>query len=185
MLQRVSVVLCAGLVITSFCLVAGCQQEASKESGKTSTGGSAADTAQKEYNPHDVPITEEQKAQLKEDTAKLSGAVAKLKELRNATDQETKAGIPENPYKAHQALDQADLVLQWLPQIARDSGVAKEHWEEINTTANELRTLFEKVHQNIDDQKHPDFASVAQGIDQKVARLEEISVLPTANGKEG
>ena len=59
-------------------------------------------------------------------------------------------------------MDQADLVLQWLPQIARDSGVPKEHWEEINTTANDLRTLFEKVHQNIDDQKHPDFASVAQ-----------------------
>ena len=184
MLRRTSVVLWAGVVLTSLCLAMGCQK-ASKQGGKTGGEGTAAEPAKKAYNPHDVPVTEEQKTKLKEETAKLSGAVAKIKEFRNATEEETKGGIPENPYKAHQALDQADLVLQWLPQIARDSGVPKEHWEEVNTTANDLRTLFEKVHQNIDDQKHPDFASVAQAIDQKIARLEEIAQLPPAGGKEG
>ena len=37
--------------------------------------------------------------------------------------------------------------------------------------ANDLRTLFEKVHQNIDNKQEPDFASVAGEIDQKIARL--------------
>lgn len=185
MLRREFTVMWAGVVITSFCLVVGCNQNAPKQGGKAGGDSSSADAAKKEYNPHDVPVTEEQKVKLKEEAAKLSGAMAKIKEFRDATEEETKGGIPENPYKAHQALDQIDLVLQWLPQIARDSDVPKELWEEINTTANDLRTLFEKVHQNIDDQKHPDFASVAQAIDQKIARLEEMAQLPPASGKEG
>jgi hypothetical protein len=182
MLRRESVVAWAGVAITSFCLAVGCSQDASKERGETVGAGSAPDTATKEYDPHDVPVTDEQKAQLKEEVAKLSDAIGKIKEFRNAIEEETKGGIPENPYKAHQALDQADLVLQWLPQITRDSDVPKEHWEEINTTANDLRTLFEKVHQNIDDRKHPDFVSVAPAIDQKIARLEEIVQSPSTRG---
>lgn len=65
--------------------------------------------------------------------------------------------------------------MQWLPEIARDSSVPKEHWEEVNTTANELRTLFEKVHQNIDTKLEPDFAGVAAPVDQHIARLSEIA----------
>ena len=141
--------------------------------------------AAQEYNPHDAPLTEQQKTQLQEDTKQFSAAVAKIKEFRDATEAETKDGIPDNPYTAHQALDQVDLVLQWLPQIGRDSGIAKEHWEQINTTASDLRTLFEKVHQNIDDQKDPDFAAVAAEIDQQLARLEAIASLPAAGGSGG
>ncbi|MHB0957236.1 MAG: hypothetical protein ACYC0X_24430 [Pirellulaceae bacterium] len=185
MLRRKFVVVWAAMVLTSLCLTVGCSQKASQEGGKAVGEGSAAETAKTDYNPHDVPVTEDQKATLKAEAAQLSGAVAKIKEFRNVIEEETKGGIPENPYKAHQALDQADLLLQWLPQIARDSDVPKEQWEEINTTANDLRTLFEKVHQNIDDQKHPDFPSVAQDIDLKIVRLEEIAQLPPAGTKEG
>ena len=63
--------------------------------------------------------------------------------------------------------------------------MAKEHWEEINTTANDLRTLFEKLHENIDNQQDPDFASVAQGMDENISRLEEIVQSPGAAGDEG
>jgi hypothetical protein len=146
--------------------------------GKTdqqATGGSSAVAeGEDDYNPHDVPITEEQQAELREQTAQFADAVAKLKQFRNEVEQETAAGIPENPFKAHQALDQADLVLQWLPEIARNSGVAKEHWEAVNISANELRTLFEKVHQSIDNKQDPNFAAVAEAIDQEVADLEAI-----------
>ena len=147
--------------------------------GKTdqqATGGGDTSVAEGEgdYNPHDVPITEEQKTELREQTAQFADAVAALKQFRNEVEQETAAGIPENPYKAHQALDRADLVLQWLPEIARNSGIAKEHWEAVNTSANELRTLFEQVHQNIDNKQDPNFAAVADAIDQKIAGLEAI-----------
>lgn len=135
----------------------------------------AGEAAEKEYNPHDVPITEEQKQQLRQEAAKFPDAVDRIQQFRVQVEEETKNGIPENPYEAHQALDRVDLVLQWLPEIARDSTVPKENWEEINTTANELRALFEKVHQNIDNKQNPDFASVQQDIDQRIGRLQGIA----------
>ena len=150
-------------------------------------GGGATATAEAEddYNPHDVPITEEQKAELRDQTAQFADAVATIKQFRDEIEQETAAGIPENPYKAHQALDKADLVLQWLPEIARNSGVAKEHWETVNTSANDLRTLFEQVHQNIDNKQDPNFAAVADEIDQKVAGLEEIAAAQPSDAGTG
>ncbi len=95
--------------------------------------------------------------------------------MRDAVERETQGGVPENPFEAHQALDKADIVVQWLPEIARDSGVAKEHWETITTAANELREHFDKVHQNIDNKVDPDFASVRQQMDAKIAELEAIA----------
>ena len=136
------------------------------------------------YSPHDAPITDEQKKQLREQAGQFPKAVEVIKELRTATEEETKNGIPENPYKAHQALDKADLVFQWLPEIARDSGVPKEHWEAVTTTANDLRTLFERVHQNIDNKKEPDFAAVAGEIDQKIADLAKIATAKPAEKSE-
>jgi len=156
-------------------ITSGCSQPAQEPAETGGGGGAPAAEAEDDYNPHDVPITEEQKAELRDETAKFADAVAKIEEFRNEVEQETAAGIPESPYKAHQALDKADLLLQWLPEIARNSGVAKEHWEAVNTSANDLRTLFEQVHQNIDDKKNPDFAAVAAEMDQKIAGLQEIA----------
>jgi len=126
-------------------------------------------------DPHDVPITEEQKAELKTETAKFADAIAKIKELRDAIETETKDGIPANPFDAHQALDKLDIILPWLPGIARDSGVAKENWEAVNTAANDLRTLFESIHTNIDAGNDPGFAGVQADIDTKIAELSAIA----------
>jgi len=154
--------------------VVGCSQSPQDQAAKGG-GEKAAVKEKSDYNPHDVPITEEQKAELRKETAKFPDAVAKVKEFRNATEAETKNGIPQNPHNAHQALDKADLLLQWLPGIARDSGVPVEKLEAVTTTANDLRTLFEQVHQNIDNKKDPNFAGVAAEIDKKIAELEKIS----------
>ena len=120
-------------------------------------------------------ITEEQKQQLRKETEKFPDAVAKVKELRDAVERETKDGIPENPFEAHQALDKAEIVVQLLPEIASKSGVAKEHWEAVNMAAGELRELFDTVHQNIDNKVDPDFASVEPQMDAKIAELEAIA----------
>ncbi len=154
--------------------VVGCSRP---QQDKVAKPGSDKPAAEKkgDYNPHDVPITEEQKAELRKQTAKFPDAVVKVKEFRNATEAETKNGIPQNPHNAHQALDKADLLLQWLPGIARDSGVPVEQLETVTTTANDLRTLFEQVHQNIDNKKDPNFAGVAAEIDKKIAELEKVS----------
>jgi hypothetical protein len=152
--------------------VVGCSRPQQDETAKPSSDKPAAEK-KGDYNPHDVPITEEQKAELRKETAKFPDAVAKVKEFRNATETETKNGIPQNPHNAHQALDKVDLLLQWLPGIARDSGVPVEKLETVTTTANDLRTLFEQVHQNIDNKKDPNFAGVAAEIDKKIAELEK------------
>jgi hypothetical protein len=172
-------------VATIGCAVmSGCSQS---NQGQPSTESEtpAADAGHDEYDPHDVPLTEEQKDELRAQTAQFPDAVQKIQELRDEIEAETKDGIPENPYKAHQALDKADLLLQWFPEIARDSGVPKEDWEEVNTIANDLRTLFEQVHQNIDNKKNPNFSSVADEVDQKTARLKEIAQAPASESNPG
>ncbi len=183
MLARFPLALFLALSVATLSILVGCNPPAEEPAG----GGAAPATdGEDDYNPHDVPITEEQKTELREQTAQFADAVAKIKELRNTVQQETAAGIPVNPYEAHQALDKVDLVLQWLPEIARNSGVPKVHWEAVNTSANELRTLFERVHQNIDNKQNPDFAAVAGQIDQEIASLEQVlAAQPADAGGEG
>lgn len=165
-----------GVVVVSLGFVIGCGQQnqagSDPDAAQSVGGGEQAE----EVDPHDTPITEEQKKQLQEETAKFADAVAKVKDLRDAIERETKDGIPENPFAAHQALDQADIVAQWLPEIARDSGVAKEHWEMVNTAANELREAFDKVHLNIDNKIDPGFASVQQQMDARIGELQTIAL---------
>lgn len=174
--RSMSVVLLATAAL-SFGLVIGCaeQSQESQTGGDMVAAQPDSGSEAEAVDPHDVPITEEQKQQLREETAKFADAVAKVKALRDAVERETKGGLPESPFEAHQALDKADIVVQWLPEIARDSGVAKEHWETINTAANELRELFDKVHQNIDNKVDPDFASVQQPMDAKITELEGVA----------
>jgi hypothetical protein len=174
MSTRFSLALPAVMAIVVSGILAGCSQATRDQAGKVAGNQTSAEN-KGDYNPHDAPITEAQKTELRQQVAQFPVAIAKVKELRDGTERETKDGIPENPYQAHQALDKADLLLQWLPEIARDSGVAKEHWEVVATTANDLRTLFEQVHQNIDNQRNPNFAGVAAEIDLKIAELEKIS----------
>jgi hypothetical protein len=171
---RFHFVVLLSVAIASLGLTAGCGQEGEigneQDAVQPDGSGQHADAV----DPHDVPLTEEQKQQLRDETANFPDAVARIKKFRDAVQQETKNGLPENPFEAHQALDRGDLVAQWLPGIARDSSVPKEHWETINTAANELRELFDKVHQNIDNKVDPDFAAVEQQMDVKIAELEAI-----------
>jgi hypothetical protein len=169
-----SVVLMSAAVF-SLGLMIGCGPQDETSGDQQATGSGGGDPDGEAVDPHDVPITDEQKQKLREETATLADAVAKVKELRDAVKRETQGGIPENPFEAHQALDKADIVTQWLPKIAQDSGVAKEHWETITPAANELRELFDTVHLNIDNKVDPDFASVEQQMDARIAELEAIA----------
>jgi hypothetical protein len=168
-----AVLLC--VAVTSLTIMIGCGQNDETSSSQSAVQPDGAGEQAEGVDPHDVPITDEQKQQLRQETAKFADAVAKVKELRDAVKQETQNGLPENPFEAHQALDKADIVVQWLPEIARDSGVAKEHWEAVNTAATALREAFDKVHQNIDNKTDPDFASVEELMNAKIAELEAIA----------
>ncbi len=172
---RFPFVVLLSVAVVSLGFMIGCGPQDPAGSDPDAAQSDEGDNQAGQIDPHDVPITEEQEQQLRKETATLAGAVAKIKEFRDTVERETQDGIPENPFDAHQALDKADIIVQWLPQIARDSGVAKEHWETVNIAANELRESFDKVHQNIDDKVDPDFASVKQQMDAKIVELEAIT----------
>lgn len=172
MTTRLPFVLSLSVSMIAMTLSNGCTQTAPEPADGVQTPVAQADA---DLDPHDMPITEEQKAELRDQTAKFTDAVATIARFRDEIEQETAAGIPANPFQAHQALDKADLVLQWLPEIARQSDVPKAHWEAITTAANELRTLFDHVHLNIDNRQNPDFPAVADEIDQKLAELTAIA----------
>jgi TolA-binding protein len=140
-------------------LVFGCGKP---ESAKPAAGQGAGT---KEADTHDQPITE---ADVQK-PADFKDAVARIMKYRE--DIEVAAG-GDVPGKAHRSLDELDIVLKWLPGIARDSQVPKDQWETINTSAQQLREQFEKVHGNIDNKKNPDFPAVAKAVDEAIARLD-------------
>lgn len=135
---------------------------------------SAAETAATP-DPHDVPMTEAEIEQLRQETATYAAAIEHLRSFRDTIQTETTSG---EPAKAHRSLDKADLVLEWLPEIAQNSNVPKEHWEQIVTNAQTVRDAFNTVHANIDAGTAPDYASVQGDVD---AAMEALSSIATAS----
>jgi hypothetical protein len=123
--------------------------------------------AAQEADPHDVPITE---ADVKL-PANYAEALPRIKAYRDTIRQEIEAGTPSH---AHRALDELDIVLTKLPSIAKDSGIPNDHWESINTAAQDLRNAFDQLHSAIDAKRTPDYQAVAEPIDQAIAKLEQV-----------
>lgn len=119
-------------------------------------------------DPDDVPITE---ADVKMPVS-YAEAVPRIKSYRDTIRGAIEAGTPD---KAHRSLDELDIVLNKLPSIAKDSGVPKEQWEAVNTSAQELRNLFDQVHSAIDENREPDYKAVAEPIEQAIAKLEQVT----------
>ncbi|HUG90733.1 MAG TPA: hypothetical protein VML55_07870 [Planctomycetaceae bacterium] len=172
----------AAFASAALILVAGCggDEQPSKDGapGTAQTGGAASGTPGAGHDPHDVPLTEQEIEELQQQTAGYGDAVKHIQQFRDTIRQETTEGAPA---KAHRALDKLDLVLERLPEIARDSGVPRDRWEEVNTTAQDLRELFNQVHANIDSGKAPDYASVGERIDRGVDALAAIEPPAAAN----
>jgi hypothetical protein len=120
------------------------------------------------HDPDDIPITE---ADVKM-PASYAEALPQIKSYRDTIRSAVEAGTPS---KAHRSLDELDIVLDKLPSIAKESGIPKEQWETVNTTAQELRNLFNQVHSAIDEKREPDYKAVAEPIDQAIAKLEMVT----------
>lgn len=150
-------------------LLVGCGQN--EQNGRAANNGDTAreaDESGQTHDPHDVPLTEEEIAQLKEDTARYEDAIEHIQQFQETIERETTEGEPS---KAHRALDNLDVVLERLPEAAQNSGVPKSKWQEVNETAQKLRDLFNQVHANIDAGENPDYKSVAEEIDQGIQTL--------------
>ncbi len=121
-----------------------------------------------EADPHDVPITE---ADVKVPVT-YAEAIPQIEGYRDTIRREIEADTPAH---AHRALDELDIVLSKLPAIAKDSGVPQEKWETVNTSARELRNLFNQLHAAIDEKRAPDYPAVGEQIDQAISNLEQVA----------
>lgn len=157
------------LIVVAFTVLTGCGDSAKNKPAKEA-GKSAKDGA-KPADPNDLPLTDAEISKLKSDVNSYDAAVKRIKAYRDTIRDSIAAN---KPTEAHRALDELDLVLGWLPQLAKGSGVAKEHWEDVSTSSQTLRDSFNEVHAAIDAKKDPDYKGVADKIDAAVAKIEAV-----------
>ena len=119
------------------------------------------------HDPHDVPITE---ADVQMPTS-YGEAVDRIAGYRDTIRAAIEAGTPT---KAHRSLDELDIVLRKLAEIAREHDVPRDQWETVNTTARELRNRFNKLHSAIDAGEKPDYAQDADQISKEIDRLKTV-----------
>ena len=129
-------------------------------------------TASDHSHPHEVPLARTEINKLREDTANWQAAIEHIQKFRDTIRTETAGGTPA---KAHHALDLLDHVLQWLPEIAQQSDIPKDHWQSIGENAQTLRDAFDGIHSQIDDGRSPDYQAVAAEIDAAVSGLSAIA----------
>jgi prefoldin subunit 5 len=153
------------VAVVSSALLLGCgdseKTPTDKTGGKTKNG--------KTVDPHDIPMTDQEKDQLKASIKDYQAALTRIKSYRDKIRTETTSG---DPRLAHRSLDELDLVLGWLPEIAEKSGVPKAKLEDLTKTAQQLQDLFNKVHAEIDAHQKPDYAAVANDIEAGIKKLE-------------
>jgi hypothetical protein len=156
--------LIAAIVTIAFLPLVGCGQAEKQEDAIAETPAAAAEG----HDPDDVPITEADV----DIPAGYSDAIPRIESYRDKIRDAIAAGTPS---KAHRPLDELDIVLKRLPSIAKDSGISKEQWETINTSAQDLRNSFNEVHSAIDEKREPDYQAVAEPIEQAIDKLKQVT----------
>lgn len=153
------------VALVSSALLLGCGDSGKTQTDKT--GGKTKDG--KAVDSHDIPMTDKEKDQLKASIKDYQAALTRIKSYRDKIRTETTTG---DPSLAHRSLDELELVLGWLPQIAEKSGMPKTKLEDMTKTAQQLQDLFDKVHEKIDAHQKPDYAAVANDIEAAIKKLE-------------
>ncbi|HVC96678.1 MAG TPA: hypothetical protein VND64_23575 [Pirellulales bacterium] len=148
-------------LVTCVALVSGCGPAAPAASGVPSQPTTEA-------NGKDVPITDA-------DVKMPEGYAEAVERIDGYCETVRKAIEDGHPHGAHRALDEMDIVLNRLPEIARDGGVPKRHWEQVVVAGEEIRDLLNEIHAAIDDNRAPDYAAVANRVDAALASLAEVS----------
>jgi hypothetical protein len=157
------------VLLSAFCVsfVVGCGSNSSpapNDTVQTEMDAAAPD-------PHDIPLTDEQKEALRQGLQNYPDAVAKINSYRDAIRDAVSAGTPT---QAHRPLDELDVVLEHMPEVARSSNIPKTQWETVNTSAQALRDSFNKLHAQIDAGEQSSYEAVAADIDAAISRLESV-----------
>jgi hypothetical protein len=107
-----------------------------------------------------------------------------IQRIRERRQQVLAAVADGRPHDAHHPLDELDLVIGRLMYIARDSGIPRASWEEINLARRDLRSQFDTVHAALDADQQPDMATAAQNTQTALARLEAVIVPVLGNAAD-
>ncbi len=161
-----AVLLCVGVS-------SGCNKSEPKVSRvETPQTDTTSDLSQATPNPseedHPPPITAEDV----ERPATFRDAIPRIIGYRDSIQGFIDAGAP---HSTHIPLDELDFVLSWLPELAQEDNIPRSFWEPINTTAQEIRELFNKVHARLDAEEEANFEEVAKDVDKAISRLQQIA----------
>jgi len=129
---------------------------------------SQAATAPVADEAHPPPITAEDV----ERPASFRDAIPRIIGYRDSIRGFIDAG---EPHSTHVPLDELDFVLSWLPELAQADNLPKNFWEPINTTAQEIRELFNKVHARLDAEEEANYGEVSEDVDRAISRLQQIA----------
>lgn len=102
----------------------------------------------------------------------FASAVARLRTCGNTLQEELTA---QRYDQAHAALDEATIVLGRLMPLARESGVPKSRWLEINTAGKDLKKRLHEVDDALHDSGKADAAAVTKSIDPSLKKLEAVA----------
>jgi hypothetical protein len=103
-------------------------------------------------------------------------AVARIKKCRGTLADEIRTGHLD---AAQEPIDEATIILNKVMTLARDSGVPKAQWQEINVAAKDLKKRLSDLHAAIETRRKVDFKAVAVPIDQAIRRLEFVARAPS------
>lgn len=152
---------CATLVLALFLATCGCHQAATSSENAEHRPEAAADEEEPPITSADVPMP-----------ANYAEAVERLCQYRDAIRE---AVASRQPAKAHRPLDETNIALERLPALARSSGVPRRDWETVVVAGDDLGEALGAIHETIDANQLPDYASHAQAIDDALARLQTVA----------
>jgi hypothetical protein len=121
-----------------------------------------------EAGEEDVPITE---ADVKMPTSYAEA----VERIDGYCETVRKAIEDDHPHRAHRALDEMDIVLNRLPEIARDGGIPKRHWEQVVVAGEEIRDLLNEIHAAIDENRAADYTAVGDRVNAALTSLAEVA----------
>lgn len=101
----------------------------------------------------------------------FAAAVGRIKACNDSVRETLKQG---DAHAAHKPADELVILAGKLMPLARDGGVPKARWKEINLLAKELESQLDKLHAAVDSDKATGNEAILTAIDTTVAELEKV-----------
>ncbi|HEY2839176.1 MAG TPA: hypothetical protein VGJ26_08510 [Pirellulales bacterium] len=96
-------------------------------------------------------------------------------QVRAGVERIAKAIETSNLEAAHEPLDEIDATIGHLMLIAKQSGVPRGQWEEVNVARRALRAELDQLHAKIDANQRPDYAAAKGTIEDCLKRLQNVA----------